>query len=1050
MTTRSWLRSLSASRTPRRAPQGSRKTPARYRPRFEALEDRTLLNSYLAATAADLITDIGLANAAGGTNTITLTAPPSSPYTLTAVNNTTDGPNGLPVIAAGDNLTIVGNGDTIERSTASGTPAFRLFDVAGGGSLTLGDLTLTGGLAQGTGGAVLSSGTLALLGVTVTSNTALGSKGADGGADGVPGLGGGIDGGAGLGGGISVGGTATLTNVTLSGNNATGGAGGIGIGRVGGPGGIGSGGGIFVGGTATLTNVTLSGNNATGGAGGFGFDNFLRPISSGNGGDGSGGGITVGGTATLTNDTLSGNNATGGAGGIGAFTGSVGGGGSGGGLDLFNFEQLGLAGSPPQTFLVNTLIAQNNVTGGLGGVEGTAAAPDVSGIVTTSDHDLIGIGSGFSVVRGNGDQVGAPPTFGGPGPINPLLGPLQDNGGPTQTMALLPGSPAIDAGDINAPNLPATDQRGPGFPRTHGGTVDIGAFETQPIATTTAVTTTAATSTYGASVTFTATVTGPVTPTGSVNFVIDGGPAVAGTAAGTTGTSAAWTYTTSTLAAGTHTVGAFFVGSGFADSDATLGGGQLVNKANATVVVTPYSVTYDGSPHTATVASITGVNGETGPTVGAVTLNTTHTDANPSGYSDSWSFVGGPNYNDIASTPITDVINKAPSTTTVTIGGGPFTYNGLPQTPATVMVTGAGGLNLTPAANYANNVNAGTATASYVFAGDANHTGSSDSKNFSIGKADATVAVTPYNVIYDGSPHTATDAISGVPGETGATVGAVTLNTTHTNPGSYASDSWSFTGGPNYKDIASTTITDTINKATLTITADDDSKVSGTLKTFSSTAFTQTGLVGGDTITGVTETSTGAAVSAAVGTYPIVPGAATGTGLGNYTISYVNGTLTVFSPPPTPSPAPPVSDPLILSLSPMEGRALQGTMAVAGLGFTPGSVLLVNGQPLATLFGDAGQLFVPGFLPQLRRLLRVRRHGRLVYVDDGLVAVQVLVPGVGLSPVVLLLVDEVAPGDIGTAAERAIAESWERRHNQEADTAPAFQRLLRHLRAHGI
>ena len=70
MITRSWIRRLFA-RTPRTA----RKAPARFRPRLEALEDRTLLNNYMAATAADLITDIGLANAAGGTNTIALTAP---------------------------------------------------------------------------------------------------------------------------------------------------------------------------------------------------------------------------------------------------------------------------------------------------------------------------------------------------------------------------------------------------------------------------------------------------------------------------------------------------------------------------------------------------------------------------------------------------------------------------------------------------------------------------------------------------------------------------------------------------------------------------------------------------------------------------------------------------------------------------------------------------------------------------------------------------------------------------------------------------------------
>jgi hypothetical protein len=62
--------------------------------------------------------------------------------------------------------------------------------------------------------------------------------------------------------------------------------------------------------------------------------------------------------------------------------------------------------------------------------------------------------------------------------VNPLLGPLQNNGGPTQTMALLPGSPAINAGDPT--DAPAYDQRGPGFPRLVNGHIDIGAFEVQP------------------------------------------------------------------------------------------------------------------------------------------------------------------------------------------------------------------------------------------------------------------------------------------------------------------------------------------------------------------------------------------------------------------------------------------------------------------------------------------------------------------------------------------------------------------------------------------
>jgi hypothetical protein len=61
--------------------------------------------------------------------------------------------------------------------------------------------------------------------------------------------------------------------------------------------------------------------------------------------------------------------------------------------------------------------------------------------------------------------------------LDPMLGPLQDNGGPTPTMALLPGSPAVDAGDNTG--APDFDQRGPGFPRIVGGTIDIGAFEVQ-------------------------------------------------------------------------------------------------------------------------------------------------------------------------------------------------------------------------------------------------------------------------------------------------------------------------------------------------------------------------------------------------------------------------------------------------------------------------------------------------------------------------------------------------------------------------------------------
>src|SRR4051794_5055304 len=95
---------------------------------IELLEPRRLLASFTASSVAELIGDINAANAAGGANTITLA--PRTPFKLSAVNNNADSPNGLPVIAAGNDLTVVGNGDTIERGTGASMPAFRLFDVA--------------------------------------------------------------------------------------------------------------------------------------------------------------------------------------------------------------------------------------------------------------------------------------------------------------------------------------------------------------------------------------------------------------------------------------------------------------------------------------------------------------------------------------------------------------------------------------------------------------------------------------------------------------------------------------------------------------------------------------------------------------------------------------------------------------------------------------------------------------------------------------------------------------------------------------------------------
>jgi hypothetical protein len=93
-------------------------------------------------------------------------------------------------------------------------------------------------------------------------------------------------------------------------------------------------------------------------------------------------------------------------------------------------------------------------------------SPDLGGSLTTSGYNLFGNSAGGS---------GYAPTD--LLDVDAKLGPDQDNGGPTPTTALLPGSPAIDSGDNT--NAPEWDQRGPGFPRIVNGTIDIGAFEVQ-------------------------------------------------------------------------------------------------------------------------------------------------------------------------------------------------------------------------------------------------------------------------------------------------------------------------------------------------------------------------------------------------------------------------------------------------------------------------------------------------------------------------------------------------------------------------------------------
>jgi hypothetical protein len=346
-------------------------------------------------------------------------------------------------------------------------------DVSGGGAgiwntgtLTVSDSTIANNaspagntnVSVSYGGGIVNSGGMATItGCTITGNSASES------------------------GGIysartpSGGGSLTVSASTISGNSTIDGGGGIQV----------------MGCAASITDCIISGNTAGSDGGGVQFfylttnplfpatltrctvANNTVPLSNGYG---YGGGVSVPreGLVTVIDSTIAGNAATTGAGIYAVATNRIVGAtlallnstvagnrasGAGGGL----YVSTPLSSST-KVSLTDSLVAGNSATSG---------GPDVSGpVLATSAYNLIGNGDGSTGLSNgnNGNQVGTTTA-----PIDPRLGPLQDNGGPTPTMALLSGSPAIDAGSNTNP--PAFDQRGTGSARVVGAGIDIGAFE---------------------------------------------------------------------------------------------------------------------------------------------------------------------------------------------------------------------------------------------------------------------------------------------------------------------------------------------------------------------------------------------------------------------------------------------------------------------------------------------------------------------------------------------------------------------------------------------
>ena len=428
----------------------------------------------------------------------------------------------------------IGKGDSIvNEHTTLDAFGGGLASVAASGDVNIVDSTFTGNTASGgnggnfnngagsgvKGGSIyFEGGTLKIDGSRIILSNAIGGNGGNGpGNQQNGGMGGIAQGGCAYIGG----GTVSINNSTFKSCSATGGN--SGTGQNGTNNGADSGGGaLFSLGNVKISNSTFAANSATGGNAGhaFGPDCF-GGHTAGDGGAARGGAILAdGGSLVVNTATFSGNSAKGGNGGNGGQTngglncGQHGAGGlAHGGAVTNNAATVNIkhgtislnsatagntgvnqggANKPPRpraegtgggirvgaasVTLENTIIAGNTAANGLGDPAGAPVpGPNVDGTITSNGHNLLGVATEAGGFGGAGDKINA----------NPILAPLANNGGPTETMALQAGSAAIDAGvasgfSSDQRGLPRTfDDPGVANAATSDGT-DIGAFERQP------------------------------------------------------------------------------------------------------------------------------------------------------------------------------------------------------------------------------------------------------------------------------------------------------------------------------------------------------------------------------------------------------------------------------------------------------------------------------------------------------------------------------------------------------------------------------------------
>jgi len=480
-------------------------------------------------TTTDLVNAVTTANSHGG-GTLSLAA--NCNYTLSSgPYNDNDGPDGLPIITAP--LIINGGGATISRSASA--PHFRLLEVSS--SLTVNNLTLSGGnapsftsshlgLIASLGGGVLNHGTLTLNHSTVSSNTA-----SQGGFQypNAGGLGGGINNageltlnastvtdnvaGTGCGGGIYGGqpGTSTLLINSIVYGNTAGSGGGLCLSWVGG--------GSLTGGGSPSSSISITGSTIAANT----AENAANNGSS-NGGPGNGGGIDntndnagaevagVGSRLTITNSTISGNSAANGGG-------------------VYSASE-GIAPPIGSFDMSYSTIADNSASNG-GGIDSV-----LPGLDTIIESDLVADNPGGDCGSGGGgndtgynldsdktcDFTATTDRSG----VNPELQSLGNYGGPTTTMAVPRGSPAVGAdglipkGTDGCGTTITKDQRGVVRSWVGDAGCDIGAYQYGYLAIR-SFTASPNPVKHGAMLTLVATVTNANSSTSTASVIVDNG-----------------------------------------------------------------------------------------------------------------------------------------------------------------------------------------------------------------------------------------------------------------------------------------------------------------------------------------------------------------------------------------------------------------------------------------------------------------------------------------------------------------------------------------------